>query len=228
MNKLAHTDTGNHTISMSEFSPSAVAATAAPSSGEHLGGLDIAEIMSSQGPVVKCVVLRAAPRADAPSSSSPQCDNDSGQKDASSLSVKEMKRELSRHGVNTAAFVEKRELVAALEEARRGAAPLGGERSCFRRRRRRRSAEHRLSLAGRHSMHISFLIPAVPLTVAVCDCPSHFPVAVDPLRMKVSVVIGLDSGGGSRWTVTSGDFCVVGGAAAGGARWSSSPLLDEL
>lgn len=107
----------NHT--MSEPAP------VATSSGEHLEGLDIAKIMSSQGPIVKCVLLRVG--ADAPSSSSLSCNNDSSQKDASSLSIKEIKRELSRYGVDTATFVEKGEMVAVLEKARRS--DPEGERS---------------------------------------------------------------------------------------------------
>mmetsp|Transcript_8797 Transcript_8797/g.16051 ORF Transcript_8797/g.16051 Transcript_8797/m.16051 type:complete len:518 (+) Transcript_8797:78-1631(+) len=88
---------------------SAEAEAEAPSPLEHLHGIDIAQIMTSKGPIVKCVLLRCATEADI--IIDPTCD-------VSSMSIKEIKRELHSYGIDTSSFVEKNELVKALDEAR--------------------------------------------------------------------------------------------------------------
>eukprot|EP00581_Thalassiosira_minuscula_P009150 CAMPEP_0183706352 /NCGR_PEP_ID=MMETSP0737-20130205/3226_1 /TAXON_ID=385413 /ORGANISM="Thalassiosira miniscula, Strain CCMP1093" /LENGTH=651 /DNA_ID=CAMNT_0025933763 /DNA_START=60 /DNA_END=2015 /DNA_ORIENTATION=- len=119
----------------SSASAVAASATAAASSSSNsnkdpLSGVDIGKIMSSKGPIVKCVLLRAT----LPSSSS---DNDGKAsasatmevdptRDASSMSIKELKFELASYGVDGATFVEKGELIRALEEARSNLTPRGG------------------------------------------------------------------------------------------------------
>jgi len=97
---------------------------------EQLGGIDIGKIMSSKGPIVKCVLLRAtAPSncekksandddGDATSPSSSLSSLSSSSRDISSMSIKEIKIELSSYEVDASLFVEKGELIKALEEAR--------------------------------------------------------------------------------------------------------------
>ena len=77
-----------------------------------LGGLDIGKVMSSSGPIVKCVILRTHPvKGNAASVVDPD-------RDISTMSISEIKRELESYDMDTASFVEKNELVKALEEAR--------------------------------------------------------------------------------------------------------------
>lgn len=71
-----------------------------------MSGIDIAGVMSSDGPIVKCVVLRT--EAISPASEAK----------VSEMSIREMKQELESFGVDTSNFVEKANLQQALEEAR--------------------------------------------------------------------------------------------------------------
>mmetsp|Transcript_28317 Transcript_28317/g.56979 ORF Transcript_28317/g.56979 Transcript_28317/m.56979 type:complete len:471 (+) Transcript_28317:311-1723(+) len=72
---------------------------------EALGGIDIGRVMSSDGPIVKCVLLRT------------QAGNPS-EDDVNEMSIREMKQELESFGVDTSQFVEKPDLRNALTEAR--------------------------------------------------------------------------------------------------------------
>ena len=102
---------------------------------EQLAGIDIGKIMSSKGPIVKCVLLRAAPSTcekakakdsanedatSSPKASSKASSNDVSTRDISSMSIKEIKSELSSYSVavDASSFLEKGELIHALEEAR--------------------------------------------------------------------------------------------------------------
>ncbi|KAL9179009.1 hypothetical protein ACHAXT_011982 [Thalassiosira profunda] len=99
---------------MSAPAAAAMAATAADPS--HQVGLDIGRIMTSKGPIVKCVLLRAHPaKGSNNDDGAPALDPD---KDAASMSVKEIKLELTSYGIDGSQFVEKPELVKALQEAR--------------------------------------------------------------------------------------------------------------
>lgn len=98
---------------------------------EALTGMDISKIMAEEGTLVKCVLLRCHPvksqedeDEDAkPSSPTHDDQDDSGKvesnevKEIQDMSIKEMKRELQSYGV-TDSFVEKAELIKALEGAR--------------------------------------------------------------------------------------------------------------
>eukprot|EP00569_Conticribra_weissflogii_P004869 CAMPEP_0171328326 /NCGR_PEP_ID=MMETSP0878-20121228/585_1 /TAXON_ID=67004 /ORGANISM="Thalassiosira weissflogii, Strain CCMP1336" /LENGTH=522 /DNA_ID=CAMNT_0011828173 /DNA_START=64 /DNA_END=1632 /DNA_ORIENTATION=+ len=66
-----------------------------------LSGIDIGRIMSSTGPVVKCVILRAQSSIDP-------------DRDVTSMSIGDMKKELEHYGLDTSSFVEKDELVKAV------------------------------------------------------------------------------------------------------------------
>ena len=90
---------------------------AAPASDpSHQVGLDIGRIMTSKGPIVKCVLLRAQPaKGSNNDDGAPALDPD---KDAASMSVKEIKLELTSYGIDGSQFVEKPELIKALQEAR--------------------------------------------------------------------------------------------------------------
>mmetsp|Transcript_48559 Transcript_48559/g.103329 ORF Transcript_48559/g.103329 Transcript_48559/m.103329 type:complete len:524 (-) Transcript_48559:8-1579(-) len=115
----------------------AAAAAASSSAASALSGIDIGRIMSSKGPIVKCVLLRAAP---AGASSERRAGDDGGDandeekadgegaeagggeaKEVSAMSIKEIKRELESRGVDASTFVEKPELMKALEGARAAA-----------------------------------------------------------------------------------------------------------
>ncbi|KAL7524220.1 hypothetical protein ACHAWF_000867, partial [Thalassiosira exigua] len=90
---------------------SSASASASTAPAHPLGELDIRKVMSSVGPIVSCVLLRCKPpdgEADVDPSREP-----------SSMSIKEIKRELGSYGIDGATFVEKAELVRALEDARR-------------------------------------------------------------------------------------------------------------
>ena len=108
---------------MSKQPPSAAAAT------DSLSGVDIGRVMSSKGPIVKCVLLRATSNDDddtkmpaKQSTSSKNNANDkitaAAQRDVSSMSIKEIKAELSSYDIDASSFVEKDELIKALEDAR--------------------------------------------------------------------------------------------------------------
>ena len=108
---------------MSKQPPSAAAAT------DSLSGVDIGRVMSSKGPIVKCVLLRATSNDDndtkmpaKQSTSSKNNANDkittTAQRDVSSMSIKEIKAELSSYDIDASSFVEKDELIKALEDAR--------------------------------------------------------------------------------------------------------------
>ena len=77
---------------------------------EHLSGIDIHRVMRSQGPVVKCVLLRAPTPDNAVDPSA----------DAASMKIRQIKLELTSYGVDPSAFVEKGEMVKALLAAREG------------------------------------------------------------------------------------------------------------
>ncbi len=72
-----------------------------------LSGIDIGKVMSSTGPVVKCVILRAQSSIDP-------------DQDVASMSIGDIKKELAHYGVDNSAFVEKGELVKALMAEREG------------------------------------------------------------------------------------------------------------
>ena len=72
---------------------------------EALGGIDIGRVMSSDGPIVKCVILRT--QASSPSEAN-----------VNDMSIREMKQELESLGVDTSQFVEKPDMQNALTEAR--------------------------------------------------------------------------------------------------------------
>ena len=77
---------------------------------DQLSGIDIHRVMRSQGPVVKCVLLRAP---------TPENDVDPSA-DPSAMSVRSIKLELTSYGVDPGGFVERDEMVKALVEARAG------------------------------------------------------------------------------------------------------------
>jgi len=72
---------------------------------ETLGSIDIARVMSSDGPTVKCVLLRTQP-------------NSPSDAKVREMSISELKQELESFGVDTSLFVEKIDLQEALTEAR--------------------------------------------------------------------------------------------------------------
>ncbi len=74
---------------------------------EALGGIDIGRVMSSDGPIVKCVLLRTT-----------QASSTSSEATVSEMSIREIKQELESFGVDTSKFVEKPDLQNALTEAR--------------------------------------------------------------------------------------------------------------
>ncbi|EJK58787.1 hypothetical protein THAOC_21062, partial [Thalassiosira oceanica] len=77
---------------------------------DQLSGIDIHRVMRSQGPVVRCVLLRApTPESDVDPSADPK-----------SMSVRQIKLELRSYGVDPSSFVEREEMVRALQEARGG------------------------------------------------------------------------------------------------------------
>lgn len=83
---------------------------------EALGGIDIGRVMSSDGPIVKCVLLRTT-----------QASSTSSEANVSEMSIREMKQELESFGVDTSKFVEKPDLQNALTEARMNSKkPAGG------------------------------------------------------------------------------------------------------
>ena len=95
---------------------------------ETLSGMDISKIMAEEGTLVKCVLLRCHPVKSheddddvKPSSSSNDANDINDVKEIQDMSIKEMKRELQSYGV-TESFVEKAELVEALQRARQEAA----------------------------------------------------------------------------------------------------------
>ncbi|KAL7540714.1 hypothetical protein ACHAXR_010318 [Thalassiosira sp. AJA248-18] len=99
------------------------AAAASPPHNDPLSGIDIGKVMSSTGPMVKCVLLRATP-ADKSGKSEEKIEAEAAPPlpDVSTMSIKEIKRELQQPlygNVDTSLFVEKDELVKALVEARR-------------------------------------------------------------------------------------------------------------
>lgn len=73
---------------------------------DALSGIDIGRVMSSDGPTVKCVILRTEAN-DSPIDGK-----------ACEMSIREMKQELESFGVDTSQFVEKSDLLEALTEAR--------------------------------------------------------------------------------------------------------------
>jgi hypothetical protein len=84
---------------------------------DALSGMDISKIMSEEGTLVKCVVLRCHPYPSATATTT-ECANDpQNTKDISEMSIKEIKAELKSFGV-TEQFVEKDELIRALEGER--------------------------------------------------------------------------------------------------------------
>ena len=85
---------------------------------EALSGLDIGKIMSEEGTVVKCVLLRCRPVKSEDDSNAEAVAG--AKRPVSTMSVKELKAELRSHGVDVDAstFVEKDELIEAPEEAR--------------------------------------------------------------------------------------------------------------
>ncbi|KAL7505568.1 hypothetical protein ACHAXN_003025 [Cyclotella atomus] len=91
---------------------------------EALSGVDISKIMSEEGTLVKCVVLRCRPsstatatNADSTSHHTNTAGGSTSNKDITQMSIKEMKAELKSFGVNET-FVEKDELMKALEGER--------------------------------------------------------------------------------------------------------------
>ncbi|KAL7498887.1 hypothetical protein ACHAWT_006765 [Skeletonema menzelii] len=72
---------------------------------DALAGIDIGRVMSSDGPIVKCVLLRT--QASSPSEAN-----------VNDMSIRDMKRELESLGVDTSQFVEKPDMQNALTEAR--------------------------------------------------------------------------------------------------------------
>lgn len=95
------------------------AASASSDAHRQLSGVDIAKIMSSRGPVVKGVLLRASPPADDVDASDAKMPAKSTrQGDIAAMSVRELKADLTSLGVDASSFVEKGELVKALVEAR--------------------------------------------------------------------------------------------------------------
>ena len=72
---------------------------------EALGGIDIGRVMSSDGPIVKCVLLRTQAKTTSDTS-------------VSEMSIRQIKLELESFGVDTSTFVEKPDLQNALTEAR--------------------------------------------------------------------------------------------------------------
>ncbi|KAL3780700.1 hypothetical protein HJC23_003525 [Cyclotella cryptica] len=83
---------------------------------EALSGLDIGKIMAEAGTIVKCVLLRCGPVKSEDGSGSSKADV--VDKPLCSMTIKEMKRELESYDVDASKFVEKDELVKALEGAR--------------------------------------------------------------------------------------------------------------
>ncbi len=86
---------------------------------EALSGIDIGRVMSSDGPTVKCVLLRT--QANSPSDAK-----------VSEMSIREMKQELESFGVDTSQFVEKLDLQEALTEARMNTKQPDNEEYIFR------------------------------------------------------------------------------------------------
>jgi hypothetical protein len=72
---------------------------------EALSGIDIGRVMSSDGPTVKCVILRTQAKR-------------LSEAKVSEMSIREMKQELESVGVDTSHFVEKADLQEVLNEAR--------------------------------------------------------------------------------------------------------------
>merc|ERR1719293_402319 len=75
----------------------------------NLSGVDIKGVMTSHGPIVKCVILRAS-----------TLENNSIDvtADVSTMKPDEMKRELSSYGMDASSFAEEEELAKALKNAR--------------------------------------------------------------------------------------------------------------
>jgi len=88
-----------------------------------LHGVDISKIMSEEGTLVKCVLLRCQAAVEGDDHKQPAASSDAEDaigrsiKDVTEMSIKEIKRELQSYGVMES-FVEKEEMVQALQRER--------------------------------------------------------------------------------------------------------------
>ena len=115
-----------------------------PPQADPLSGVDIGKVMSSVGPIVKCVLLRCS-SSDSSSSSTNATDdekkmpavsctdnnstNEKERPEVSTMSIKQIKAELKLlYNINGNNYVEKEELVKALVEARDSAANINTEK----------------------------------------------------------------------------------------------------